>query len=176
MPWKSLGIRQARLLGAAALVAVTCSGSVYAADCVAPRDRDSQIVRALQSRLMIAAFSCNARTDYNLFVKRYQRHLAYHGSGLRKYFKKKHGRAHKRALNKFVTRLANGASQASINNRGGFCAESRAIFSALRSASKNRAPLTLKAVALDTDWRNKPAKVCEAYAQRSKRKRKNVAR
>ncbi len=171
MPRISLGIRQVRRFGAATLIAVTCSGSVYAAECVAPRERDSQIVRALQSRLMIAAFSCNARTDYNRFVNHYRPHLAYHGSGLRQYFRKKHGRAHKRALNKFVTRLANGASQASINDRGGFCAESRAIFSELRSAPAHQAPLVLQAVALDTDWRDKPAKVCEAYAQRSKRRR-----
>ena len=171
MPRNFLVKRRVRLFGAAALIAVTCSGSVYAASCVAPRDRDSQIVRALQSRLMIAAFSCNARTDYNQFVKRYQPHLAYHGTGLRKYFRKKHGRSHKRALNKFVTRLANGASQASINNRSGFCADSRAIFSALRSVPSNQAPLTLRAVALNTDWRNNPAKVCEAVAQRSKRRR-----
>ncbi len=104
MPRISLGIRQVRRLSVAALIAVTCSSSVYAASCVAPRDRDSQTVRALQSRLMIAAFSCNARADYNRFVKRYQPHLAYHGNGLRKYFRKKHGRAHKRALNKFITR------------------------------------------------------------------------
>ena len=172
MPRISLGIRPVRCLGAAALIAVTCSSSVYAASCVAPRDRDSQTVRALQSRLMIAAFSCNARADYNRFVKRYQPHLAYHGNGLRKYFRKKHGRAHQRALNKFVTRLANGASQASINNRSRFCADSRAIFAELGSASRRRAPLTLQAVALDTDWRNRPAKLCEAVAQRSKKRRR----
>ena len=133
MPKISLGNRLVRRFGAAALIAVTCSGSVYAAEWVAPRERDSQIVRALQSRLMIAAFSCNARTDYNKFVKYYRPHLAFHGSGLRQYFRKKHGRSHKRALNRYVTRLANGASQASINDRGRFCAESRAIFSELMS-------------------------------------------
>lgn len=172
MPRVFSGMRHLRCFGAAALIAVTCSSSVYAASCVAPRDRDSQIVRALQSRLMIAAFSCNARADYNHFVKRYRRHLAFHGAGLRKYFRKKHGRAHKRALNKYVTHLANGASQASINDRRRFCAESRAIFVELKSASRHRAPLTLKAVALDTDWRPNPKKVCEAVAQRSKRRRK----
>ncbi|MDA1325468.1 MAG: hypothetical protein O3C34_12030 [Proteobacteria bacterium] len=172
MPKDFLGKRQVRWIGAAALFALTCSGSVYAADCVAPRDRDSQIVRALQSRLMIAALSCNARNDYNQFVNHYQPQLAYHGTGLRKYFRKKHGKSHKRALNKFVTDLANGASQASIKDRSRFCVESRAIFAALKSASSRQAPLTLQAVALDTDWRHKPAKVCEAYAQRTTKKRR----
>ena len=171
MPKISFGNRLVRRFGAAALIAVTCSGSVYAAECVAPRERDSQIVRALQSRLMIAAFSCNARTDYNKFVKYYRPHLAFHGSGLRQYFRKKHGRSHKRALNRYVTRLANGASQASINDRGRFCAESRAIFSELMSVPAHQAPLILQSVALDTDWRNNPAKLCQALAQRPKRRR-----
>lgn len=171
MPSISLRRGKLRLLGAAALVALTCSSSVYAASCVQPNERDSQIVRALQSRLMIAALSCNARSDYNRFVKHYQKDLAYHGSGLRKYFRNKYGKKHKKALNKFVTRLANGASQESIKDRRGFCAESRVIFSQLMSAPKHRAPVTLQAVALDTDWRHRPAKVCEAVASRTKSKR-----
>jgi len=171
MPSSSLGKRQRCLFGVATLIAVTWSGSIYAASCVAPRERDSQVVRALQSRLMIAALSCNARNDYNQFVNFYQPHLAYHGSGLRKYFRKKYGKGHKRALNRFVTNLANGASQESIRDRGKFCADSRAIFSDLMSVPANEAPLTLQAVALDTDWRHRPAKVCEAVAQRSKRRR-----
>ena len=171
MPKISWGKRQVRGFGAAVLIAVTCSGSVYAADCVAPRERDSQIVRALQSRLMIAAFSCNVRADYNQFVNRYRPHLAFHGSGLRQYFRKKHGGAHKRALNSFVTRLANGASQASIDDRSGFCAASRVILSELMTAPAHQAPLTLQAVALDTDWRDNPAKVCEALVQRPEPRR-----
>jgi len=166
MPTIFSGGRLVRRFGAAALIAATCSGSVYAADCVGPRDRDSQTVRALQSRLMIAALSCNARNDYNRFVNAYQRHLTYHGTGLRKYFRKKYGKGYKRALNKFVTDLANGASQASIKDRAAFCAESRVIFAQLRRAPSHRAPLTLKAVALDTDWRARPAKVCEALVDR----------
>jgi hypothetical protein len=161
-----------RLLGAAALIAITTSSSVYAANCVQPRERDSQIVRALQSRLMIAALSCNARSDYNQFVNHYQKQLSYHGAGLQKYFRTKYGKGHKRALNKFVTRLANGASQESIKDRRGFCAESRAIFAELKSASSRRAPKMLRAVALDTDWRHRPAKVCdEAVAQNTERRR-----
>lgn len=171
MPSFSIGRFRLRHIGAVTLVAVTCSGSVFAADCVAPRERDAQTVRALQSRLMIAALSCNARNDYNRFVTTYQRHLAYHGTGLRKYFRKKHGRGHKRALNSFVTELANGASQASIKNRSRFCAESRTIFAALMSAPRHQAPLTLQAVALDTDWRPNRAKVCEALVQRNDRRR-----
>lgn len=165
MPRISLGHRYVRRVGAAALVALTCSSSVYAANCIQVRDRDSQTVRALQSRLMIAALSCNARADYNRFVTHYQKHLTYHSVGLRKYFRKKYGKRHKRMLNKFVTELANAASQESIKDRRGFCAESRVIFSQLMKAPKHRAPVMLQAVALDTDWRHR-AEVCEAVAKR----------
>lgn len=160
------GKRHVRRLGIAAVIATVMSGSVYAADCVTPRERDSQTVRALQSRLMIAALSCDARSDYNQFVNQYRPHLSFHGNELRQYFRKKHGRSHKRALNSFVTLLANGASQESIRDRGRFCARSLDIFAALRTAPAHHAPLALQAVALDTDWRYNPAKVCEALVQR----------
>lgn len=165
MPRVAWGKRQVRWFSTVVLIAATCSGSVFAAECVAPRERDSQTVRALQSRLMIAAFSCNARADYNQFVNRYRHHLAFHGYGLRQYFRKKHGGGHLQALNRFVTRLANGASQASISDRGGFCAQSRTILAELMTVPTHEAPLALQAVAIDTDWRREPVKVCEALVQ-----------
>ena len=112
---------------------------------------------------MIAALSCDARSDYNQFVNQYRPHLSFHGNELRQYFRKKHGRSHKRALNRFVTLLANGASQESIRDRGGFCAQSLDIFAALRTAPAHHAPLALQAVALDTDWRYNPAKVVRRH-------------
>jgi hypothetical protein len=171
MPGITLAKSHIRFIGAAALLALTSTSSVYAAGCIAPRVSDSQMVRALQSRLMIAALSCNARADYNRFVKRYRSHLAYHGAALRKSFRKKYGKSYRRALNKFITEMANGASQASINDRAGFCAESRAIFASLRATPNHRAPLTLQAVAYDTDWRPSKPKVCEAMADSTARRR-----
>ena len=115
---------------------------------------------------MVAALSCNARTDYNDFVVRYRPYLANHGYELRRYFRKLYGRGHKRALNTFVTALANGASQVSIVDRSEFCNESRTAFADLLRARTYEAPLTLQAVALDTDWRPRTERVCEALSQR----------
>ena len=159
-------VTRARAFGAAALLAATFIGGAHAAECVGAHERDSLTVRALQSRLMVAAFSCNARTDYNNFVRRYRPYLANHGYELRKYFRKLYGPGYTRALNSFVTTLANGASQVSIADRGEFCNESRAAFTELLRAQSYEAPLTLQAVALDTDWRLNTERVCEALSQR----------
>ena len=165
MPWESSGFRRVKFAGIAILMASVFAGSAHGADCLGARDRDAQVVRALQSRLMVAAFSCNARTDYNKFVLRYRPHLAYHGRGLQKYFRKQHGRSHTKLLNRFVTSLANGASQVSIADRGQFCERSRVAFSELMTARRHEAPLVLQAVALESDWRFQPARVCEAVAE-----------
>jgi hypothetical protein len=158
--------RRARTVGAAAFLAATFIGGAQAADCVVAQERDSLTVRALQSRLLVAALSCDARADYNDFVTRYRPYLANHGYELRKYFRKLYGTGYDRALNSFVTTLANGASQVSIADRGSFCNESRAAFAELLRARNYEAPLTLQAVALDTDWRPDTERVCEAISQR----------
>lgn len=165
MPWEISGFRRAKLACATVLMTVVTAGGAHAADCLGARDRDAQVVRALQSRLMIAAFSCNARADYNQFVLRYRPHLAYHGRGLQHYFRKQHGKRATRVLDSFVTTLANGASQISISDRGRFCDESRVAFSELKIARNHEAPLVLQAVALESDWRFRPAKICEALVQ-----------
>jgi hypothetical protein len=157
---------RARAVGTAALLAMTFIGGAHAADCVGAHERDSLTVRALQSRLMVAALSCGARADYNSFVTRYRPYLANHGYELRKYFRKLYGAGFNHAMNRYVTALANGASQVSIADRGGFCNDSRAAFSNLLQARTYEAPLTLQAVALDTDWRPDTERVCEALTQR----------
>jgi len=158
--------RRARTVGAAALLAATVVGGAQAADCVGSHERDSLTVRALQSRLMVAALSCGARADYNSFVTRYRPYLANHGYELRKYFRKLYGAGFNHAMNRYVTALANGASQVSIADRGGFCNESRAAFTDLLRARNYEAPLTLQAVAVDTDWRPNTERVCEALTRR----------
>lgn len=159
-------MRRARIAGTAAVAAMMFAGGVQAADCVSARERDSLTVRALQSRLLVAALSCGARADYNSFVTRYRPQLAAHSSELRKHFRKQHGAAHNKALNAYVTKLANGASQVSIEDRYGFCAESQRALAELLRARAHEAPLVLQAVALDTDWRLEREPVCEALTQR----------
>lgn len=157
-----------RSLGRAAVIAALCatvSTPVLAAICPAPDEHDSLTVRALQSRLMVAALSCSARDDYNRFVHRYTPHLADHATSMRKWFRKLHGRGHKREVNRFVTRLANDASMLSIRNRPQFCAQSQDALSALLAAPRNQSWPTLRAVALETRWTRALPPECEALSQ-----------
>lgn len=155
-----------RAIGTALVLGTIFAGGVQAADCVDAHERDTLTVRALQSRLLVAALSCDAREQYNDFVLRYRPQLATYGKELRAHFRKRHGKRHERALNTYVTELANGASKVSIADRTRFCAESRAALDELLRARSFEAPLTLQAVALDTDWRPNRERVCEALTQR----------
>ena len=133
--------------------------------CPAPDEHDSLTVRALQSRLMVAALSCSARDDYNRFVNRYTPHLADHAASMRKWFRKLHGGGHRQEVNRFVTRLANDASMLSIRNRPQFCAQSRDALSALLAAPRHQSWPTLRAVALETRWIRALPAGCEALSQ-----------
>lgn len=76
-------------------------------------------IRHLQSRLMVAALSCNQQKAYNDFVTAFQNELTAHGTQLVAYFNRtKQGTA---ALNKAVTDLANAAAKLRAQNPEGFC-------------------------------------------------------
>ena len=157
-----------RSLGRMAAIAAVCatvSTPALAAMCPAPDEHDSLTVRALQSRLMVAALSCSARDDYNRFVNRYTPHLADHAASMRKWFRKLHGGGHRQEVNRFVTRLANDASMLSIRNRPQFCAQSRDALSALLAAPRHQSWPTLRAVALETRWVRALPAGCEALSQ-----------
>jgi hypothetical protein len=120
-----------------AAIGLAAAGAAQAAGCVDARERDSMSVRALQTRLMVAALACNARDNYNEFVNRYRPHLAGHGRALRGYFERSFGRGAQRALDVYVTDLANRASQLSNADRGAFCAHSADSLTALLAAAKH---------------------------------------
>lgn len=76
-------------------------------------------IRHLQSRLMVAALSCNQQKAYNDFVGAFQAELTAHGTQLVAYFNRtKQGTA---ALNRTVTELANAAAKLRAQNPEGFC-------------------------------------------------------
>ena len=89
---------------ATAVQAAPCAGTGAAR----PSQADISIeVRRLQTNLMVAALTCNARADYNAFV---------------------FGKAGDSKLNAFITRLANEASTRSNADRDGFCADAASTF------------------------------------------------
>ena len=84
-------------------------------------------VRMLQTELMVAALSCEAKGQYNAFVRKFSGQLAENGRQLRTHFNKLYGRKAGSRLDAFVTNLANTASTISIRNSGTFCPNLRSI-------------------------------------------------
>ena len=115
-----------------------------AADCrsavasFAPADMSVE-VRKLQSKLMVAAISCeDSRLAYNDFVVHYRPALRQHGDALKAKFRSQYGGGFQSKLDSYVTLLANEASQQSNRDRAAFCADARATFARL---SRGASPL-----------------------------------
>ncbi len=90
-------------------------------------------VRALQTRLMVAALACRAQLNpeypvyYNSFVRKFGSELAQHAHVLRAHFEREHGRSGDAQMDAFITRIANGVSQDSMSD-GNFCRASKPLF------------------------------------------------
>ncbi|MEE8443755.1 MAG: hypothetical protein V3S44_00290 [Alphaproteobacteria bacterium] len=160
MPDGKLFIRGVLRTGGAMAVAALIGASAQAMACAGAGDRDGMAVRALQTRLMVAALTCDARADYNRFVTRFRPHLTEQATRLRRYFRHAHGERHKQALNLYVTDLANQASTLSINDRAGFCATGRAAFDRLLGAPDRDAYGVLSQVAAETGGAHDPKPGC----------------
>ncbi len=130
---------RAKLAAAVIGLALVLPASANAAPCVAPEDLAPLQVRMLQTELMVAALTCNQRTDYNAFVTRFQPELSSHGKSLQSFFKQKYGSGSAKALNGFVTRIANESSRRGMLKRGLFCHNTAGI----HANSKKIAPTGL---------------------------------
>ncbi len=124
-----------KAFGFAVAVAITgiCTGSAIAASCDSRADRAAFQVRALQTDLMVAALTCGAKPQYNSFARKFQTALVDQGRALKKLFQTLHGASAEKALNAYVTALANRASQRSISERDQYCENTLTTFSALSS-------------------------------------------
>ncbi len=106
---------------------LTIPNMAYAAPCAVPADQTSLQVRMLQTELMVAALTCNQRPKYNAFVTRFQPELAAQGKHLQTFFKKQYGSTSAKALNGFITRIANESSRRGMLKRGAFCRQADSI-------------------------------------------------
>jgi len=124
-------------------LALTLPTLANAAPCVAPNELAPLQVRMLQTELMVAALTCNQRTDYNSFITHFQPQLSSQGKSLQSFFKQKYGAGSAKALNGFVTRIANESSRRGMLKRGQFCHNAADI----HTNSKKIAPTDLPAFA-----------------------------
>ncbi|MSP42789.1 MAG: hypothetical protein EXR08_05405 [Alphaproteobacteria bacterium] len=122
---------------------LTFSSAAQAAACAAASEESTLQVRVLQTQLVVAALTCNQRADYNAFVTRFQPQLSAQGKLLKAFFERKYGGGSAKAMNGFVTRIANESSRRGMMKRGLFCHEAAVI----HGASKSIGPAGLPAFA-----------------------------
>lgn len=110
------------------------------------RETDAVNVRILQSEMMVAALACDMRQNYNSMISHFKQELVEHGRVLRRMFRRDHGGGAQKALDGFITQLANDASIRSSRARGEFCVNADQMFSALLSGERTLADTGLRTV------------------------------
>lgn len=101
--------------------------SAHAA-CATDAEANALNLRALKSSLMVAALSCGQQAEYNAFINKNQMLFAADGSEVKGYFSRTYGGNAEYQMNRFVTRMANEASNHSMGQ------ESMAYCSAMKDA------------------------------------------
>ena len=118
-------------MGGQAVAAVSPSRCMGADDMYALR------AAAVQQRLMVAAFSCQAVDRYNKFVITYRKDLQDSDLALQRFFRRLNGQTGTADYHSFKTRLANASSMQSIRDQG-YCANAEATFAdALEARNKS---------------------------------------
>ncbi len=109
-------------------------------------------MRAIQSRLMVAALSCEgAKVRYNSFAIKFKTHLADNGKILNSYFKCTNGKKSLYHMDKMMTSIANIAANMNSDDHENFCEEAHQIFTALEDIdTKEFSEVCSKHAFLDT--------------------------
>ena len=129
------------------------SASVWAAACAPKKLTPAEVskeVRKLQTTLMVAALSCGHRDNYNKFVTKFMSALQHHGHVIRSDFHRRYGAGGKKKLNKYVTALANEASQRSNADFDAFCVDAGQLYKSLIvKKPKELGPFAAKSVVVE---------------------------
>jgi len=120
----------ARRLNSAAVLAalILLTQPQDAIACAKPEDLPPLRTRAFQTELMVSALSCGEAKRYNKFVTAFRPELVKQGKALQAYFGREHGSKASAETDKFVTQLANLASQRSSKDKKGFCSATGRLF------------------------------------------------
>jgi hypothetical protein len=107
-----MAVALASALGAAPVAA--------SAACPSQPERDAHQVRLLQTELMVAALSCTRdgasayAPQYNAFIAKFRASLKQHAAVLKEEYRRAYGAKHEAALDRYVTQVANAASERSL--------------------------------------------------------------
>ncbi|HYD99496.1 MAG TPA: hypothetical protein VEH84_08940 [Alphaproteobacteria bacterium] len=142
----STRLRRGAAATLATVILLGAGGEALAASCASPAEHNALKTRMVQNALMQGALTCKAmRPRYNAFVRKYQAELGQHGQALTAFFDRSGG---KKALNDFVTRSANIASEQHVADPIGFCIDMAVMFDALEAPT----PTTLAAQAVNLPY------------------------
>ncbi len=115
------------LKGTCFVIAMTaCGGSAISA-CISQRDRQAYEVYALRTEALVGAQSCRMTDRFNVFATKFGRELTVEGRELRSYYLKTYGKGGDKALDEFVTQIANN-SFVEGSGTGDLCATTTALF------------------------------------------------
>ena len=113
--------RRRRMGAISLLVSLSFAGEAGAAACLSARDWDAHQVYALRTEALVGAQSCRMTERFNVFAQRHRQELMTEGHALKAYYHRVYGRGGDKALDDYVTYLANASATAQPQGVG-FCA------------------------------------------------------
>jgi hypothetical protein len=156
---------------ATALMLICMTGDVWAATansvgCANPEDMFAVRTAAVQQRLMVAAFSCQAADRYNNFVTSYQKDLQASDRALQNFFLRLNAKSGIADYHSFKTRLANTSSIQSFRDTN-YCADAQTTFDA--AFTKRSLPVFLAGQTTAVDDAFSPCQVLTASTNKRPR-------
>ena len=122
----SIGGRFGARLTAACMAAALVGGNALA--CVPRPTQQALDIIALRSTLMVGALACGQRSDYDVFMRRFQPRVLAAQHDMDAYFRSLHGRAGQRHEDTYVTGLANVQARSGERQGPHFCDQSQVLF------------------------------------------------
>ncbi len=123
----------------AAAVAAFVPAAAHAS-CATNSEMQAMNLHALKSSLMVAALSCGQQTEYNSFISKNQSLYSSDSQNVKGYFSRQYGGSAEYQMNRFITKLANEASNVSMKQ------ESVAYCSAMKDSFKSIAAMDREGV------------------------------
>jgi hypothetical protein len=118
--------RRAIVASSFTLAMIACMGTALSA-CITPKEREAYEVYALRTQVLVGAQSCRMTDRFNVFAMKFSRELTSEGRELRAHYLKTYGKGGDKALDDFVTQIAN-ASFVEGSGGGDLCGATTAIF------------------------------------------------
>ena len=128
-----------RLVPGLALACMVATTAPAIAACFSPAEKTAFDIAGLKSQLMVTSLACNARSRYNVFVKRFLPQLQSGERNLTSYFGAHYGHTAQAAHDSYITSLANTQSEQGVQLGTSFCQHTLILFDevqALRKASE----------------------------------------